>query len=186
MGSAFSNLRTASIGFFGEINKNIGLTTGLANAVLALANNMRILGIAATAVGVALLVTFGPALIAALSTATAAVWAFTVALAANPFGLIAVAVSTAIVAIISFRHEIASAFESISLFGMNGIEWFLKIADVVNGVFQGIVAAITTAMDIVAGYFQGPIEYINKAFKSVSDVVLNVFQRCYRLCCQRS
>ncbi len=68
-----------------------------------LAQNMGIVGVAATVLGVALLAVFGAPLLAALGAATSAVVAF---LASNPIGLIAVAISGAIAYIIAFGDEI--------------------------------------------------------------------------------
>lgn len=175
LSDAFSVLRTRASEFFGEINKSLGITSALSTLILAVADNLKLVSIALGAVGAAMLVSFGPAIVTAITTATRAVWGFTAAIASNPIGLIAVAISTAIVAIVAYRKEIWAALNTTVAFNMSSIELFLKFADVVAGVYRGIWTITVKTMDMVADYFAKPINYINKAWASISKTVLDVF-----------
>lgn len=89
-------VRNSAIQFFGELNKSLGITNAMGVALKFLADNMKLLAVTATVVGAALLVYFGPALLAGIVAATIAMKAFTLAVMANPIGLMLVALTAAI------------------------------------------------------------------------------------------
>lgn len=92
--------------FIGEIDKSLGVTRAIANAIDVVSKNLGALAVVAATVGVAMLVVFGPAIVSAISAATMAVVGFTAALMANPIGLIAVGLTAVISALIVFGDKI--------------------------------------------------------------------------------
>lgn len=103
---AVTNFKTQMTIFIGELDKSLGVSATLAKGIVWVSDNLDTLAFAASVTGAALLVAFGPALLGVLGTATSAVLAFTVALASNPIGLIAVAIATTIAYIAAFGDEI--------------------------------------------------------------------------------
>src|SRR5690606_5807914 len=89
--------------------------------------------------GVALLVAFGAPLVGALAGATAAVKAFTLALASNPIGLIVVALSAAIAYLALFRDEINLGIDDVTTLG-----------DFFRATFEGIGQAIDDVKTIAS------------------------------------
>lgn len=120
-------LKNSAIQFFGELNKATGFTAGLSKMILWLAENMKVLATIALALGAAMLVSFGPTILAAIISATTAVKAFTIALAANPIGLIAVALATVIGYLTLFRDEITLGIDDVTTLG-----------DLFRAAFEGI------------------------------------------------
>lgn len=106
IGQAMTVLKNNAIQTFGEIDKALGVTASISNAVLFVAKNMKFAAVAVAALGTALAVAFGPALVGLLAAATSAVWTFTFAIAANPIGALVVGITTAIAAISLFGDEI--------------------------------------------------------------------------------
>lgn len=106
MGQAFQVLRNTATQFFGQLDKALGVTNALAQFILFLSNHMKALGIGLAVVGAALAVAFGPALIGMLAAATKAVLAFSVALLANPIGLLVVGITAATAAIALYGDQV--------------------------------------------------------------------------------
>lgn len=153
-------LKNSAIEFFGELNKATGFTAGLSKAILWLADNMKTLAVVATAVGAALLLSFGPAILAAIASATQAVIAFTVALASNPVGLLIVALSTAIAYLTLFRDEINLGIDDVTTFG-----------DFARAAFEGVGEALDD-LKLVAGQLWA--DMFDDASSSLSDTTTAV------------
>lgn len=94
-------IRNAFTAYIGEADKAAGFSERIAEALIMVADNMNI--VAGIAAGVATLGLIK--LAAAAGTAATAIRVLTIALAANPLGLIAVGVATAIGALVAFRDE---------------------------------------------------------------------------------
>ncbi|AKI28787.1 tail length tape measure protein [Stenotrophomonas phage vB_SmaS-DLP_1] len=147
IGQSLTVLRNNAIQFFGELNKATGFTAGLSRAILWLGENLKTVAVIVAGLGVALLVAFGAPLVGALAGATAAVKAFTLALASNPIGLIVVALSTAIAYLTLFRDEINLGIDDVTTLG-----------DFFRATFEGIGQAVDDSTsswsDSYAAFFQ--------------------------------
>ncbi|HCH8780808.1 TPA: tape measure protein [Salmonella enterica] len=154
---AMQNVKTSLTIAIGEMDKALGVTSNLAKGLNFLAQNMGIVGVAATVLGVALLAVFGAPLLAALGAATSAVISFTVALASNPIGLIAVAISGAIAYIIAFGDEI-KVIEG----GM------ITLKDVALAVWDYIKEAVGAVADFAAEIWNWAIEQMKAHFDVLS------------------
>lgn len=160
---AFTVLKNSALEAFGEFNKAAGITENLAKFLLLLANNMKLLSVIAVALGAALLVAFGPTIWAALGTATAAVWAFTTALLANPIGLIAVVIATATAALIAFGNTTNAGIDDVTTLG-----------DVASAVWKGIKDGLSDIAGLLADAFapteaEAALDQISGATKNASD-----------------
>lgn len=101
-------LQNSASQFFGELNKATGTTQALSSFILLLAQNMKALALTVVIVGVALLAAFGPSLVGMITSATAALKTFTLALIANPIGAFAALVIAAVAAVTLFKDEISA------------------------------------------------------------------------------
>ena len=113
IGQALEVASNKATKFLGEM----GISAVVAGAILTLADNLKELAVAATAVGTAMLFAFGPQIVAAIGAATTAVKAFTITLAANPVGLLAVVLATVISYLVLFRDEITVGTDKLTTFG---------------------------------------------------------------------
>ena len=101
IGDAFQLIQNSFTAYIGTADKAIGVSEGIATALIAVSDNMNVLaGIAAGAASLALIKVASSA-----GTAVAAFRLLTIAIAANPLGLLAVAVSAAIGALVAFKDE---------------------------------------------------------------------------------
>lgn len=173
---ALTVLNNSAIQAFGEFDKATGITRNLAGAIILLANNMDVLMVAATTVGSALLVYFGPVLLTAIRTATGAVVAFTAAIAANPIGLLLVAISAAVSAVIFFGDQItvtsnkAVTLKDVFLTAFN----FIKKAAI--GAAAAIVAVWNNFPGVLNGFFTDTVNFASIAISQI----LNLWQIGFR------
>lgn len=144
IGDAFTRLQTNLTAFIGQMDQATGASQAVSAAIMLLANNIDVIARAAAVAGVALLTAFAPAILAAMasgfvalgSAGVAAVTAITVAIAANPIGALAVALTTAVTAAYLFRDEIREAI---------GVDFVAIIEGAMNtviGVFVGGFQAV--------------------------------------------
>lgn len=131
IGQSFQVLKNSTIQFFGQLNEATGFTRALSSIMLTLAENIKIVAVVVAGLGAAMLLAFGPAIVAGVVAATTAVKAFTIALATNPIGLIVVALASAIAYLTLFRDEIDA-----------GIDGVTTLGDLFRAVFEGIGEAI--------------------------------------------
>lgn len=102
---------------FGVLQAATLAATGLANAVIFLVDNIDTIGVAAGTAGTLMLIALGPAILASIASGFVAIGvagvaafdAITLAIAANPFGALAVGITAAITAAYVFRDEIKKA-----------------------------------------------------------------------------
>lgn len=113
IGSAFTVLSNNFTRFIGELDQATGLSRTFAQMMILLANNLDVVAAVVATVGVALLAVYGPSLVGMLGTATGAVRAFTLALMANPLGLLAVALAAAVTGVIAFGDSFDYAKDKI-------------------------------------------------------------------------
>ena len=170
LSQAMTVLKNSATQTFGEINKSLGVTEGISKAIIFLSENMNVLAVALATVGAMLLVAFGPALLGMLSTATAAVWTFTAALAANPIGALIVGITAATAAITIFGDQISVTSDGA-----------VSLKDIFRTVFAYIGDAVTFVTDLFKSVWQTAFEWIEEAtngwgsqFASVGDMVVSV------------
>lgn len=140
IGQSLTVLKNNATQFFGELNKATGFTNGLSKAIIWLSENLKTVAVVLAGVGTAMLLAFGPTIVAAIASATAAVKAFTIALASNPIGLIAVALATVIAYLTLFRDEINLGIDDVTTLG-----------DLFRAAFEGIGQVIDDVSTIVGG-----------------------------------
>lgn len=120
IGQAFVVLNNGFTQYIGQLDTSIGLSRTLSQAIMFIGQNFStfapILGAVAAMLGIAL--------VGALVAATSSVWAFTAALLANPFGLLAVGLVAAGLAVYNFRDIIIGGFNS----ALSAIETFINQA----------------------------------------------------------
>ncbi len=160
IGQSLTVLRNNAIQFFGELNKATGFTAGLSRAILWLGENLKTVAVIVAGLGVALLVAFGAPLAGALAGATAAVKAFTLALASNPIGLIVVALSTAIAYLTLFRDEINLGIDDVTTLG-----------DFFRATFEGIGQVIDDVKSIVGQLWADMTDGASGALSEISSFV---------------
>lgn len=155
-------LRNNWMRFIGELNKSTGATAALSQLILTISNNLDTIAVSAASAGVALLVAFGPKLLAALKSATAATLEFTLALARNPIGLIAVALTALI-------STITIAGDKINAFGSS----FLTLKDYAVGTVETISDAFKGLGDTLASYFKPLVDGLGPMFNGAFETIKN-------------
>ena len=144
---AMTVLKNSATQFFGELDKSLGITKGLSEALIFLSKNLDVLAVAAVAVGAAMLVAFGPAILGAIGAAALAVKAFTLALLANPIGLVIAAVATLATAFAVFGDKIK--------IGVDGITTLKDVAVASFQVIDSLFSDIDYAMNSFLGRLGG-------------------------------
>lgn len=155
IGQAFTVLGNSFLRFVGELNKSTGIFTKIAETILSLAGNFENIGRAAivlSSILVTVLVGRG------FTAVIAGVKALTIAIAANPFGAIAVAITAGVTALITFGDRIKVSSDGLANFRdlAQATFEFLKEA------FQGLVQFIKDNFEPLAEFFEaafGDIEF---------------------------
>lgn len=151
IGDAFTRLQTNLTAFIGQMDQATGASQRVSEAIMLVADNISVIARAAVVAGVALATYFAPAILAAMASGfvalgtagVAAISAITAAIAANPIGAIAVALTTAVTAAYLFRDEIKQAI---------GIDFVAIIEGAINtvvGVFVGAYEAIKASWSLL-------------------------------------
>lgn len=143
IGDSLTTVKNNFTKFLGDFDKATGVSTAVAKALTAVGENMDVVAASAGALGVAMLVAFGPQIGAAIASATAGLVSFTVALASNPFGLLAIGVAAAGVALVAFGDDIKVTEDGA-----------VSLKDAVGGAFGVIGDYIKTAADFLKGAWQ--------------------------------
>lgn len=160
IGQSMTVLKNNFTQFVGQVDQSLGVTRAISTIILTLANNMGVLAAALATVGAAFLVVYGPTLLNMLSTASKAVWAFNLALAANPIGAVIVAI-TAVIALLAIFKD------SIKL----GTDETTTLGDVMRAVWSYIVEGATAAYNMLVRFgtwLQGVFAPIWDWLKSVT------------------
>lgn len=172
LSQAFTVLKNNATKSLGELNKELGITAGLSSGIIALANNMKALGVVSAVVGAALLVYFGPTLLAGIAAATRAVIAFTVAIASNPIGALIVGITAAAAAIYAYGDSVSvTADKAVTLKDMFRTA-FEYIKDAAGVVTEYAKAAWNTAIDWINEKTNG----WGEQFRNVGDVILSILK----------
>lgn len=135
--------------FTGEVNKATGFTKALSAGIIELSAHMKELALAAAIVGTGLLVYFGPALLNGITLATRAVWTFTAAIAANPIGLILVAITATVAALALYGDELDLSTKRHVTFKDGALTAWAYVKDGATAAANAISSAWNTAIDFV-------------------------------------
>jgi tape measure domain-containing protein len=168
VGQSLEILKNKFIQTFGQINKSLGLSSGIATAFKFIGNHIKEVLVILGVLSVALIAVFGPTLITMLSTAASAVWAFTVALMANPIGLIAVGISAAIAAIMLYGDELTITADK-----------QVTLKDAAIGTWHLIKQAASDACDYIKSAWNVAIDFLNtktngwaEKFRDIAGLIL--------------
>jgi len=163
LSQAMTVLRNNATQTFGEMNKSLGITAGLSKALIFLAENMKTVAFVIAVLGAALLVAFGPALIGAISAATSAVWAFTVAIMSNPIGALVVGITAAVAAIAIFGDQIAVSSDGL-----------VSLKDVALAVWSFISDGAGAVAGLIKEYWNIAIDFVNSKTDGMGEKFRNV------------
>lgn len=175
-------LRNNFIQFIGELDKGTGASAALAQAILWVSNNMKLVATAFAVVAGLAIVAFWGQIAAAIGVATGAMWMFTAAIAANPIGLIVVAITAAIAALTYFRDSIFVTGDGITTLG----DLFLALSEITVETFNSMWAAaqafFTPLMELarpvietVQGWFKGFGENVDLTFRGIVTFVARYY-----------
>lgn len=169
--SAFQVFSNNAIRFVGELDQATGASAGLAKVIILLSNNMGLIAGVVATIGVALAAVYGPSLLAMLGAAAAGVRAFTVALASNPIGLIAVALAAATTAVIAFgdswkvTKDGAVSFLDVVKAGL-GVVWNV-IKDVAGFLSDAWASATGSASEATSGF----MAFVGQVMKDIVTII---------------
>lgn len=169
---ALENLTTKSKQFFGELGKNTGLTKALAASIILLSTHLKEAAVASVALGSAMLVAFGPALLSVLSRATAATLSFTASLMTNPIGLLLVAISSAIAALVMFGDQINVTSDGV----VNLQDVFKAALSYIGDYFETLLSYGKALWDMLTSSASSGGTAFTNAVKSIMDAVIFVFK----------
>ena len=191
IGEAFSVLRDSFMKFIGELDQSLGITAGLATAIIFLANNLDTLAQIAAVVAVALATAFAVSLVGSITaiisqvialemalgaTSTAAalfsaalkavqggVRALTAAIAANPIGLLLMAITTIISYLYIFRDEISVTADGV-----------VSLGDVFRAVFSFIGDLIGPVVDFFSSAWSDGVSTVKGVLGTFLDAVIDI------------
>lgn len=193
IGQAFAVLRTRVIEFVAKIDEATGASASFARAIITLSDNLDVLGRVVTTVGTFLAINFARNGIAAAITG---VRALGVAIAANPIGLLLVAIAGAIALFINFRDEIKLTENGVASLGDFfdelvsrvlpfidvAVNAFSTLADFIVSVFPeielsfvGLLRFIIGIQDRIIGTFIGTFNAIIAVFAGLPDALGSFF-----------
>lgn len=199
LGQSFTVLNNAIMQYVGELDQSFGVTTRVAKAIILLSQNIDVAAKALQALSIVIGVQFArraiPAAVTALRT-------LALALAANPIGAIAVAITAAIALLISFAHRIRISSESfITLqdvgsaaldFLKEGVQLFINffsdnfgfIADFASQIFgevnisiEGVVRFAAKVIDSFIGIWVGAFKAVVTAWGFLPSAFKDIFTR---------
>lgn len=140
LGQSFTVLKNNFILFIGELDKSYGITQGIANLILSLANNLDTIIPVLASVGVAIAAAFVPGLISAFIVQIKALWTL---LLANPFVALAAAITGVITYLVLMRDEIKL-----------GIDDTTTLGDLMRAAWEGVSSGVSDAWDAASGFFE--------------------------------
>lgn len=173
VGQAMVVAKNKATQFFGELNKSVGFTAALSTGILLLSNHVDILAAGVAVLGTALLVAMGPTILAAISAVGGAIATMTLAIAANPIGLLIVGISTAIALFTIFSDKIKVTSEG-----------FATLQDVGTAVWYYIKDAAAIAIDFISNGWNIAIDFINKKtngwgeqFRNIGTLIMSLTKK---------
>lgn len=160
---AFTVLNNAALNFIRDFNEGTAVGEIFANTILFVAQNFEVFAAGAAALGIILVGTVIPALLA-----------MTAAMLANPIGLIAVSIAAAVVALSIFGET------QLTIAGQTVTVWqtvkaaIASVADVVNAVVAVVRAAFNAMLAAVGPFFAGMREWLSGLISDWSDSVSSI------------
>lgn len=204
IGMALTVLSNNWTDFVGRVQTSTGVFTIAAYAILAIANNLDILLIALTPVGVAMAFLAGRLAVglvviafrdmaAAIRVLIPLVWSLNAAMLANPFVLAAVAIAAVVAAVIYFRNELGLTNERLTVlwqvatmvFGVlgtlisnlvTGITTIVKKLYEWTSVFPLILKGAQLLWNGIVVIFKGIVEIVVESAKYIADAFIPVWQ----------
>jgi tape measure domain-containing protein len=178
VGSSLQALSDSFLKFIGELDQSLGITAGLAQAILFLADNMEVLVQAAAVLALGLAAAFSPSILGAIGAVTSQVFALTAAIAANPIGLLLVAVTAIISYLYIFRGEISVTADGVVSLGDVFRSIFSFIGELVRSVVDFFKQAWTDGLAAVSekvGGFLGVMVDVLAAILDFVKTVVNAY-----------
>jgi tape measure domain-containing protein len=139
VGAAFTVLENAFMKFVGEVDKSTGITAALSSGLVSLSKNLDLVAASLAGLAAAGIVASLGTIIGLIRTATTATIAWTAALATNPIGLLAVAISSAVAALVYYRNELVNIGNQT-----------VRVGNVISAVWTTIAAPIEAAVKWLA------------------------------------
>lgn len=156
--SAFTVMNNAIGKFIGESDEAAGVSTTIARAIITLAENLKQVVAVSAAVGAGLLVAFGPQLVGYLRAATGAMRAFTIAVASNPIGALAVAIAAVTAYLVMMRDEIKLTEDGL-----------VTLADGMSAAWDMAVEVTASTVETISSYWDAGISWINEQIAGMAE-----------------
>jgi len=197
-------LKNNWVDFIGDIQTSTGVFSGVAYAILTVANNFELLSIALSPVivslaflagrlGLGLVVTGFRDMYAAIRVLIPALWSLNAAMLANPYILVAALIAGIVAAVVYFRNELGLTNEVLYSIWTTAVSTFGAIVDfltpIVNAVisvvkwfaewdlmFMAISAAATLTKDGIVALFQAVVTSVTATVSYVWGAVAPLFQ----------
>ncbi len=162
VGQALTVARNKALEFFGDLNKQVGFTAALSQAILFLSDHVAILSAGLAVLGSAMLVAFGPAILAAVGAVSSAFVAMGVALLANPIGLLIVGITAAVSLFVLFADKIKVTSDNL-----------VSLQDVAAAVWSYIADAAEIAINFIYDGWKLLTNFIGDKTKSWGEIFVN-------------
>lgn len=179
---SFTNLRTAATMFFGELDKKLGVTRAIANALGWMAENLDIVATAATGVAAVLAAAFAPKVVAGVVAAGTALAGVGVALAANPIGAAVAAIATAGAGLYLFGDKVKMGEAGLYTLKDAAQATFNIVSGKAREAAQVIDNELGTSLDGVKqnlselpDAYEGAFETVINAARGFGNVVIGLF-----------
>lgn len=151
MGQAMNVLRNNTMRMVGELDQSLGVTKAISQGMLLLADNMKLVTLAATAAGAAMLAAYGPNLVGVLNRARVAMLALNTAVLANPVLAVAAALATLTAAVMLFGDKVKVSSDG-----------FVTLRDVAVGAFNMIKSGAVEAAGMIKDAWNGLIDIVSE------------------------
>ena len=183
-GRTFQQLQNSFARFIGELDQATGISNVLKTAILFVANNLETLAKVAVLAGQGLLFAFSGTILAQIKAVTAAIKAQTLALARNPWGLLAVAISFVVSSLVLFRNEIKVTTDGVVSLGTFMRATFQVIGELIAPLIAHIRAFYSALVDgfDVGGALRPWQTFFLSIYDAVSGIgrfVVNTFARTF-------
>jgi tape measure domain-containing protein len=180
-------LRNRFVAFIGALDESNGASRLLSRTILTLSENLELLARVAAAAGFALAVDFARR---GVGQAVLAVRALTLAIAANPIGALAVAVTGIISVLVAFNDQIKVSGQRIATVGDFGLAVFEALGEAVDELVEFAVpkiALLSSAFEEAFGdielSFEGILRFLARdidrtigAFRGVGRAIVIIFE----------
>lgn len=164
MGQAMNVLGNNMERFIGQLDKATGTTAAISKGILWLADNLKLIAVAAATGGAAMALYYGPQMVSLLGKARTAMIAFNVAVLANPIVLIGTAIVGTIAAIAAYGDEVkVSADKTITL------------KDVGIAALELLGDAFKSAGSLIKDGWNATIDYVNERTGGMGEKFRDLF-----------